>query len=261
MIMSQEQAFLKARSLLQALCELVAQAGEEEWRIDEVERATFAELLTIGTNLLQGFVNQAGDGDIGPTAVTAAGQTVQRLEEPRPRRYLSIFGELEISRRVYARREGQKIERAPLDERLGLPAGEFSYVLEDWLQRICVKESFDESVGSLRELLGVAPSSRAAEQMNQRMAEHAETFRLAQPTPPPEEEAEILVAGPWRNACGADRAGAKAKKPTRSRCPTWGRCIVSRRFRVRRRRFWTKSNVGNDRLLARNPSTRRFGLR
>ncbi|MBI3839733.1 MAG: hypothetical protein HY288_17565 [Planctomycetia bacterium] len=32
-----------------------------------------------------------------------------------------------------------------LDERLGLPVGEFSYVLEDWLQRLCVKESFAEA--------------------------------------------------------------------------------------------------------------------
>jgi hypothetical protein len=193
MIMSQEQALLKARSQLQALSELIVRAGEEGWRIDEVERVSFAELLSIGKSLLQGFVNQAGDGDVGPTAAAAEGQIVRRLEEPRPRRYLSIFGELEIVRWVYARREGQKIQRAPLDERLGLPRGEFSYVLEDWLQRICVKESFDESVVALRELLGVAPSSRAAEQMNQRMAEQAEAFRLTQPVPPPEEEAKILV--------------------------------------------------------------------
>jgi hypothetical protein len=210
MIMSQEQAFLKARSLLQALCALVAQAGEEGWRIDEVERATFAELLMIGQSLLQGFVDQAGEGDVGPTAVATTGETVQRLAEPRPQRYLSIFGELKIVRWVYARREGQKIERAPLDERLGLPAGEFSYVLEDWLQRICVKESFDESVGSLRALLGVAPSRRAAEQMNQRMAEHAEAFRLAQPAPPPEAEAEILVAT-------ADGKGVPMRRPVEER--------------------------------------------
>lgn len=193
MIMSREEAFLKARAQLQTLCELIVKAGEEEWRVDDVERAAFAELLEIGQKLLQAFVNEAGDGDVGPSTTTAAGQTVQRLKEPRPRRYLSIFGELDICRWVYAQREGQKIERVPLDERLGLPAGEFSYVLEDWQQRICVKESFDESVESLRDLLGVAPSSRAAERMNQRMAEQAEAFRLTQSTPPPEKEAEILV--------------------------------------------------------------------
>jgi hypothetical protein len=96
---------------------------------------------------------------------------------------------------------------------LGLPAGEFSYVLEDWLQRICIKESFDESVGSLRDLLGVAPSSRAAEVMNQRMAEHAEAFRWSQPTPPPQEEAEILVAT-------ADGKGVPMRRPLEERVRT-----------------------------------------
>ena len=87
------------------------------------------------------------------------GRMVRRLKEPHVRRYLSIFGELFLHRRVYAEREKQQIERAPLDERLGLPAGEFSYVLEDWLQRLCLKESFHEAVADLRELLGSRPAS------------------------------------------------------------------------------------------------------
>ena len=50
-----------------------------------------------------------------------------------------------ITRAVYGTREGQKIECVPLDERLGLPEGDFSYVLEDWAQRLCLKESFAEA--------------------------------------------------------------------------------------------------------------------
>ena len=80
--------------------------------------------------------------------------TLRRLKETHERRYLSIFGELLLRRCVYAQREKQQIERAPLDERLGLPAGEFSYVLEDWLQRMCVKESFHEATTSLRSAAG-----------------------------------------------------------------------------------------------------------
>ena len=70
---------------------------------------------------------------------------LRRLPEPHDRRYVSIFGELTIARVVYGTREGQKIERVPLDERLGLPEGDFSYVLEDWGQRLCLKESFAEA--------------------------------------------------------------------------------------------------------------------
>jgi hypothetical protein len=97
-----------------------------------------------------------------------------------------------------------------LDERLGLPEGEISYVLGDWLQRLCVKESFAEAVTSLQTLLGVAPSVRTAEQMNQQMAEHAERFRLQQAAPPPGEEAELLVAT-------ADGKGVPMRRPLEER--------------------------------------------
>ena len=56
----------------------------------------------------------------------------------------------------------KKIEYAPTDARLGLPRGEYSYVLEDWSQRLCVKEPFAEGVDGLSSILGVAPSVETA---------------------------------------------------------------------------------------------------
>lgn len=79
---------------------------------------------------------------------------------------------------MYARRAGQKVEHAPLDARLGLPGGDFSYVLADWLQRFCVHVSFHEAVGGLEKLLNLAPSERAAEHMKQHMAQDVELFVL-----------------------------------------------------------------------------------
>jgi hypothetical protein len=102
------------------------------------------------------------------------------------------------------------VERAPLAEQLGLPAGEFSYVLEDWQQRLCVQESYGEAVDSLARLLGVAPSERAAEQMTQRLAGDAEEFRLNQAPPPEAEEGEILVAT-------ADGKGVPMRRPLEQR--------------------------------------------
>jgi hypothetical protein len=209
MIISQEKAFLKAQTQLQAICRFVEQAARDGQRIDQAERELFAELLAVGRTLLEAFVAAQGDGDAGAT-LKLDDQLLQRLKGLRSRRYLSIFGELSIQRRVYARREGQKIEQAPLDERLGLPAGEFSYVLEDWLQRLCVKESFSEAATSLRTMLGLAPSERAAEQMNQRMSEHAEAFQAQRSAPPGREEIAILVAT-------ADGKGVPMRRPLAER--------------------------------------------
>ena len=205
MIMTQERAFLKSREQLQAVEAYVEEAISQGERIDKVERELFSQLLLIGQTMLQGFVAAQGDGDAGPT-VDQKERTLRRSEEKHTRRYLSIFGELTISRWVYAEREGQKIEAAPLDAKLSLPAGEFSYVLEDWQQRLCVKESYREGVNSLRTLLGVAPSERAAEQMNQRMTHDAERFHMHRGTPPAEEEGELLVST-------ADGKGVPMRRP------------------------------------------------
>lgn len=210
MMMTQERAFLKAKDQLREIEAFVEQAAGDGRRIDEAERGLFARLLSLGRTMLEAFVAAHGDGDAGSELPTADGGRVRRLQEPRVRRYLSIFGELSLRRRVYAEREKQQVQRAPLDERLGLPAGEFSYVLEDWLQRLCVKESFSEAVGDLRQWLGVAPSERAAEQLNRHLARQVEAFDFATPPPPPEEEGELLVAT-------ADGKGVPMRRPLEER--------------------------------------------
>jgi hypothetical protein len=209
MIMAQERAFLKAQRQLQGMETFVQHAAADGLRIDQVERELFSRLLALGHSLLAAFVAAQGDGDAG-SELPAGDHVIRRLRGLTARRYLSIFGELLIRRYVYARREGQAIERAPLDERLGLPAGEFSYVLEDWLQRLCVKESFHEATRDLDSLLGLTPSERAAEQMNQRMAPYAEQFALEHAAPPPDEEGEILVAT-------ADGKGVPMRRPLEER--------------------------------------------
>lgn len=209
MIIAQEKLFLKSQQQLQEICRFVEKAVKEGRRIDETERELFSQLLEVGRTLLQAFIAAHGDGDIGEE-VEQDGRRLRRLKDRHERRYLSIFGELRIERFVYAVREGQKVEHAPLDERLGLPAGEFSYVLEDWQQRLCVQDSYGEAVKSLRTLLGVAPSERAAEQMTQRLAVDAETFQLEQAPPPGSEEGEILVAT-------ADGKGVPMRRPLEER--------------------------------------------
>ena len=167
MIMAQEEALLKGREQFDQMVELIRQASHDGQRIDTVERDLMRQLLGLGHTLLSLFVAQQGDGDLGPTAQTTDGRAVQRLPGTHDRRYVSIFGELAIPRVVYGSREGQKIERAPLDERLGLPEDSFSYVLEDWSQRFCLKESFAEAGHSLATLLGLHLVSRTLEQINQ----------------------------------------------------------------------------------------------
>lgn len=209
MIMSQEREFLKGNEQFQGLLECVRQATADGERIDQVERTLFQGLLVLGKTLLGAFVAAQGNGDVGET-VQREERTLRRLPEPHGRAYLSIFGTLDISRYVYGTREGQEIEYVPLDERLGLPAGKFSYLLEDWVQRFCIKESEAEAGRSLEVLLGLRLGSRTLEAMNRRMAGFAEEYRNSQTAPPAEEEGPILVVT-------ADGKGVPMRRPLEDR--------------------------------------------
>lgn len=208
-MMTQLESLGKAEAMFRDMIGFVKKAIEsKELRMDEVERTLFDMSLAANLHLLEEFASAAGDGDHGET-VEHEGKTLQRSEK-KTKCYRSIFGVLAIERYLYSRGAKRKVEWAPVDARLGLPAGEQSYVLEDWMMRVCVKESFSEGVGSLRDLLGVKTSVRAAEVMSRNMAAHAEKFSEAKATVAPDSEQEILVLA-------ADGKGVPMRRPLEQR--------------------------------------------
>ena len=191
MISTKELDFFKAQEQFDQMRKFLEQALAEGQRVDQVERGLFPRAMTMCLELLRSFVAAHGDGNAGATVQREA-ETLHRLPEPHEKRYLSIFGELLIGRSVYGTREGQAIEWSPLDVALGLPAGENSYVLEDWLQRLCIHDAFGESVEALRAWLGTTVSVRTAEHMNRELSQYVENFR-GEAIPPAEEEEKLLV--------------------------------------------------------------------
>src|SRR4051794_10754368 len=101
MIITPEQAALKAQHQFDALRDFVQQAAQDRQRIDTVEREFSRHLLAPAPCLLPPFAAPQGDGALGPQAETPEGRTVRRLPQRHDRRYLSIFGELTITRAVY----------------------------------------------------------------------------------------------------------------------------------------------------------------
>lgn len=190
--LTQEELLIKAQSEFDAMLTAIREHTENQTRTDLVERDLFDRFLEIGNTTLSAFIAGAGDGDVGES-LEKDRKTLHRSQELHRRVYHSIFGQLEIQRYVYAAGTNKK-SFSPLDARLGLPRGEYSYVLEDWLEQGCVKNSFAEGVSGLKSILHLQPSQRTAEVLNRRMAEHAEAFRLSQAPPEVPLAAEILVA-------------------------------------------------------------------
>ncbi len=65
-----------------------------------------------------------------------------------------MFGLFDLDRALYCTREGQRIEAVPLDERLQLPPGKNSYLLQDWDQALAVEMPYDTVSASLARILG-----------------------------------------------------------------------------------------------------------
>lgn len=209
MMMTQSQAFRKVDMVYAELKQFVDQAGVDELRADQTERGLMERLLRLGRELLEVRIARCGDGNQGST-IEQDGHTLKRLQEKRHRRYVSVFGEHSFEQFVYASRENQKIELRPVDAQLGLPAGEHSYVLQDWLERFCIKESFEEAGSSLEAVLGLQIPVGTAERMNQHLAEQTEAFRCSQPPPNLEEEGELIV---YANDC----KGVPMRRPLEQR--------------------------------------------
>jgi hypothetical protein len=172
---------------------LVHQAVQDGTAAHEVERAVWQQVLRIGRHALQLFFTLHGSGDQGPTVRLPDGRDLDRLDALHARPYVSLFGPFTLRRTAYGRREGQKIEFVPLDNRLQLPASAFSYVLQDWDQALCADDAFGQVNATIARMLGLKQSVDSLEHMNRDMAEHATPFRLNRPVPPAADEGEVFV--------------------------------------------------------------------
>jgi hypothetical protein len=194
MSMTDQGPVLKTETLHQRLANLVGlveTALQEGTAVHQIEHGVWKGLLQMGRDLMEHLFALAGNGDMGETVTLPNGQESRRLPELHQRRYVSIFGVFDLQRVVYGSREGQQLDFVPLDNRLQLPASDFSYVLQDWDQNLCVEEAFGQARSVVLKILGLKQSVDSLEHMNQQMAVDASTFLLNRPLP--ETAGEILV--------------------------------------------------------------------
>jgi len=168
-------------------------AADDEW-LYETEKGVLAKVLKMGHLAIDRFLQRQGDGDLGPTVQTGDGVELHRSESPVERPLRTVFGEHAFEAYVYAPGPKQKIALRPIDARLNLPAGKCSYLLEEFTQYFCVEQAFGQAAGSFQTVLGQKLSVDTLERTNQRVGKQAADYLDALPTPPVEEEGELLVA-------------------------------------------------------------------
>jgi len=194
MIIEIEDRFCKAAKVFSAVLSKVQRAAERNEAVHEVEEMTWNGLIETGREVVVAYIQEQAEELPRPEVIEHEGKTLQRLPEQRTRPYVSAFGPTPFGRDVYATRETQRQEVVPLDAKLGMPQSDTSYLLQKWSGTQFVKESYQESRGTLLGILGFAPSVNCLEDTAAAAAEHADGYFAQQGPVDPTTEEEILVA-------------------------------------------------------------------
>jgi hypothetical protein len=122
------------------------------------------------------------------------------------------------------------IDFVPLDARLELPAGKFSYLLQEWGQMIVTEQPYAQVPHVLQHILGLKQHVDSLERMSRDISAAAEEFCWSLEVPPAEEEGAILVESadgkgvPIRRSADApmvhDHQHLRGPKPDRKRMAT-----------------------------------------
>ena len=210
--MNEATSEIKRKALLDefdGIVGFIRTAFEEGRTAHEVETGLWQRMLDLGHSLYAAWLDLFGEGHAGDRIILEDGRAVHRLDDLHRREIRNVFGLFELMRTVYGTREGQKIEAVPLDERLGLPQGKSSYLLQDWEQALVMEMPYATVRATLARILGFTESVHTLERDQREMATAVADFWKDRPTPAAEQEGEILV-------CTADgkgvpmRGGAKA---------------------------------------------------
>jgi hypothetical protein len=181
-------------SLADQLLDTVRHAAQHGRAAHEVERDIWNQLLALGRQAFALFLRLQGAGDLGPEVTLPDGTTVRRLERTHTRDYRSVFGDITITRTCYGSREGQAMTFVPLDNRLQLPEGDYSYLLQQWGQMLGAESAFARVAEALDAILTIKQPVDSLERINRNMATTVERFRAERPRPEPAAEGEVFVA-------------------------------------------------------------------
>jgi hypothetical protein len=171
----------------------VRQASADGESLDAVERHAFDQVLRMGHRTVDLFLSLQGNGDLGPSVVTEADETLDRSDEPVRRELRTVFGLHVFDGFVYSPGPHLKIALRPLEARMSLPAGINSYLFEEFSQFFCVEQAFGLSRQALMTTLRQDVCVDQLQDINHRLGIQADEYLEELPVPAASDEGELLV--------------------------------------------------------------------
>lgn len=166
--MIKEQKLSAIRKQLDDILEGLSQSSKSGIPLHKMERRILTDLLKLGLLLLRYYVDLCSSvvQENKVVGLSSKGNTT--------RRYLSVFGELSLTRPQYYHKETGS--HYPLDAYLGLPSGKYSYLLEDLLSYGATEMDFEQSSSYLNRILGHNFSGMQSKRCSSRVSSEVDGF-------------------------------------------------------------------------------------
>jgi hypothetical protein len=187
-----EQSIIEGKSQLKELFEIVEKMAVN-YDACEIEKEIFSRVMQIGLFALKGYFAAKGTGDVGGELSLSNGKVLEKQSGLSGRDYFSVFGKLKVARTCY-RSEGES-GVMPLDGQANLPERCYSYLLQEWMNLLSIRETFGESHVSLERLLDVDISPSRFEVVNRESSVNYNEFYKEKEIPGVESEGDVEVVG------------------------------------------------------------------
>jgi hypothetical protein len=189
---SMEEMLLEGQVEVKQLFEFVMN-NAEAMDAYSMEKVIFSRLMRIGLAAMKGYFAEKGTGDIGDVLQLEDGTTLKRETRLLERNYFSVFGKFAVPRTCY-RADGVN-GVMPLDAQANLPERSYSYLLQEWMNLLGIRDSFGEGSVTLDKLLGCGVSPSRFEVVSRESAKSYDDFYENKEVPRAESEGEIHTIG------------------------------------------------------------------
>ena len=189
---SMEQSLLEGHAEVKELFEFV-ENNAASMDAYTMEQNIFSKILAIGLLAMKGYFAEKGTGDVGAFLELEDGTVLKRQKSTSDRNYFSVFGKFPVPRTCY-RADGVN-GIMPLDAQANLPERSYSYLLQEWMDLLSIRDSFGESSCTLQKLLNLKIHPSRYEVVNQESSKSYDEFYESKEPPNSESEGAIQVIG------------------------------------------------------------------
>lgn len=189
---STEEMLLEGQVEVKELFEFVVN-NAEAMDAYSMEQGILSRIMGIGLSAMKGYFAEKGTGDIGDVLELEDGTTLKREKRLLWKNYFSVFGKFGVPRACYRTAGLEAV--MPLDAQANLPERSYSYLHQEWMDLLSIRDSFGEASVTLNKLLrsGVSPSR--FEVVSRESANSYDGFYENKEVPAPESEGKIHIVG------------------------------------------------------------------